>query len=178
MSRFDYQQPDPEHEDEQRAAESQAESLESTAEQRLGLAEDESGVNVERLRYVEDLLRKAPLISVPIGFAERVVAAIKGKDTDDPDYNDALGLVLGLLISIIITLAALGFPAYFIITAVLTGDATTVIADVTDFFGNFVGWMADLPVILLPAAAASVLGVIFLSGYVLWFVRGLLMSRN
>lgn len=178
MSGYEYQ-PDPERDDEEIFDAQQAENTTpETAEQRLGVPEEQANDNLERLRYVEELLRSAPLIAVPMGFADRVMAALRGKDSNDPDYRDAMGIVMGLLFSIIFTLAVLGLPAYYIITAVLTGDAATVLADVTGFLEVFVGWLAGLPLVLLPAAAASVVGVVVLSGYVLWFVRGLLSSSS
>jgi hypothetical protein len=178
MSQYEFQ-PDPERdEDENLNAQPQEDTAADTAEQRLGIPEAATAEHAERLRYVEDLLRNAPLIAVPVGFAERVVAALRGKDSDDPDYRDAMGIVIGLLVSILITLAVLGLPAFYIITAVLTGDAATVLADVTGFLGMFVGWLGDLPAVLLPAAVAAVIGVVLLSGYVVWFVRGLLTSTS
>lgn len=185
MSRFEYQ-PDPERdEDDNLNTQPHNEEIPLVpAEQRLGLAEDELGdaettpENRERLRYVEDLLRNAPLISVSVGFAERVMAAIRGKDTNDPDYRDALGVITGLLISILFTLAVFGIPAYYLITSVISGDAAAAIDDLVQLTESFVAGFANLPLVLLPAAAAAVIGVIILSGYVVWFIRGLLTTKS
>lgn len=133
----------------------------------------------ERLQYVEDLLRHAPLLSVPVGFAERVVAALRGKDTDDPDYRDAVGLVLGLLVSGVITVVMLGIPAYLMITAILTGNASTFVPDIIEFLSIFVvGWMSNIPLIAMPLVGTLGLTIIALMGYVFWFMKGLLSSDN
>lgn len=178
MSRFDYQ-PESEHEEDYRAEEQEnLQETSSSAEQRLGLPDQEAQISTERLRYVEELLRSAPLLSVPMGFADRVVAALRGKDTDDPDYKDGLGLVLGLFVSLLTTLAMLGLPIYFLLRVVITGEADQTVDDISGYFEPLFGWIADAPAVIIPAAVVSLLFSLLLTGYVIWFVRSLLSSKS
>ena len=178
MSKFDFQ-PDAEHEEGQfQPEENESPLASSSAEQRLGLSDQDAQISNERLRYVEELLRSAPLLSVPMGFADKVVAALRGKDTNDPDYKDGLGLILGLVVSIITTIGLFGVPAFLIMRVLITGDASTIVDDIRNFFDPIFGWIVDSPLVLLPVLLFAALSIVMLTGYFVWFMRDLMSSSE
>ena len=156
---------------------------EQASHHRLALPEDEAAAaaaEANRLQYVEQLLRNAPLLSVPIGFADRVVAAIKGQDHDDPNYQDATGIVLGLLFAALIAIPLFATPVYLTGRALLNGESrTAILAELESVMSSFLLWLESLsltPIIFIPLALAVLVGLILVSGYVLWFFRSLLKS--
>ena len=187
MSRLEYQ-PDPNKEE---AELPQPE--ETSGHHRLALPEqdeaneatltsDNLAESGTRLQQVEDLLRNAPLLSVPIGFADRVVAALKGQDRTHPDYQDGMGIILGLVMAILIAVPLLGSVAYFIGRAVVSAEArNTLLADIEGIFTPLLSWIEGLSVsgvILVPLIVALLVGFSLLSGYVFWFVRSLIRTAS
>lgn len=170
MSRLEFQ-PDPNQDDELESA-----LEEDTASQRLAMPE-----TAERLHYVENLLRNVPLLSVPIGFADRVMAVIKRQDPDDPNYQDGMGIVLGLLMAALIAIPLFGIVAWLFIRALVSLRAqATLVDDLESVFTGVSLWLASLSadgVIVVPLIVAMVVGLMFFSGYVIWFVRELFRSN-
>ncbi len=172
MSRLEFQ-PDPEQEPEDDAA---LQAEEQAAQNRLALPGSEAAAASEtavRLQQVEELLRNAPLLSVPIGFADRVLAVIKGQDQSDPDYQDAMGIVLGLLLAALIALPLFGTLAYLIGRAIVSASARTVlVSDLEAVLSSIFVWLQGLSLgaaVLLPIALVILVALGLLSGYVFRF---------
>ncbi len=175
MSRWEYQ-PDPQEQpDEEQQLANQRDA--QAAAQRLSLPEtdEQNEASTERLHYIENLLRTAPLVSVSVGFADRVIAAIRGQDTDNPDYRNGLGIVLGLMISMVFLLTVIALPAYLFLLAVLSTDTEQAVND----FGTFLSDQADVigafifnPPILVIFILGT-LGSMTLVMFVLRFMRDL-----
>ncbi len=178
MSRLEYR-PDPNQEDEE-ALQAAADEAEIAAHHRLALPDDAEEDN-KRFQAVENLLRNAPLLSVPIGFADRVIAALKGQNSTDPDYQDAMGIIIGLFLAALIAVPLFGTPAYLIGRALFSDAAlSTLIADLETVLTTIMVWLQTVSlgpafVILL---LVSLVGVGLLSGYVLRFVKGLVNAAD
>lgn len=176
MSRWESQPNPQEQPDDELHA---AEELETqAAAQRLSLPdnEEQQDTSNERLQYIENLLRKAPLVSVGMGFAERVMAALRRQEPDNPDYRDGVGIVLGLLISLVFVLSVIGLPTYLFLLAVLSTDRQQAIDDTSEFLADQSKIIGDFllnPPILVVLTLA-VLGSMTLALFVIRFMRDLL----
>lgn len=189
MSRLEFT-PDPNQEDEEALQSSLADSSqEESAHSRLAMPEttDEGDEGFEsreehestrRLEYIDQLLRNAPLLSVPMGFADRVVAAIKRRTGTEPDYRDATGIVLGLLMTALISIPLLGTPAYLIGRSIFSANFRADLGDdLANFFEGITSWMSNISVnstVLLPIGLVVVIALIALSSYFVYFVKGIL----
>jgi hypothetical protein len=184
MSRLEFT-PDPNQEDEEALESSLAgKAQEESALNRLAMPETgdadegESHESTRRLEYIDQLLRNAPLLSVPMGFADRVVAAIKRRTGGEPDYRDATGIVLGLMMTALITIPLLGTPAYLIGRSIFSPSFRADLGDdLINFFENLTSWMTNISVnstILLPIGVVVIIALVALSSYFIWFVKGLL----
>src|SRR6188768_4257251 len=65
---------------------------------RLGVEDSvaESQTDEKRLHYVDRLLKSAPVLSAPRGFADRVMNRLKGATPHTPDYEQGTGIMVGL----------------------------------------------------------------------------------
>ncbi len=179
MSRLEFD-PEKDHESEE---DFQPQPEEQVSYHRLALSEDEAAAaaaEASRLQYVEQLLRNAPLLSVPIGFADRVVAAIRGQDHDNPNYQDAIGIVLGLLFAALIAIPLFATPVYLTGRAILSGESRdTILTELESVMSSLLIWLESLsltPVIFIPLALVILVGLVLVSGYVFWFFKTLLRS--
>lgn len=152
------------------------EELEHDAEQRLAAPDD------RRLQQVEQLLRQAPLLSVPIGFADRVLAALKGQDKSSPDYQNGLGIVLGIFLAALIAVPLFGTPIYLIGRAITTGQGVpNAFEDVAAALASVWDWLVEIPFssgILLPFVIGTLIGFGLLSGYIFWFLKSTLKGEG
>lgn len=183
MSRLEFT-PDPNQEDEEALQQSLTESgQEESALNRLAMPETtetdkEEHDSARRLEYIDQLLRNAPLLSVSMGFADRVMAAIKRRTGGEPDYRDATGIILGLLMAALISLTLLGTPAYLIGRSIFSASFRADLGnDLSNFFESITSWMSNISVnstVLLPIGVVVIIGLVALSSYFIWFVKGLL----
>ena len=180
MSRLEFT-PDPNQEDEEALQSSMIENEEETALNRLAMpetADGESHEGAKGLEYIDQLLRNAPLLSVSMGFADRVVAAIKRRQGGEPDYRDATGIILGLLVTALISIPLLGTPAYLIGRSVFSSSFRASLGDdLVSFLESITSWTTNISVnstVLLPISVVVVIALVALSTYFIWFVKGLL----
>lgn len=175
MSRLEYR---PEQEDEE-ILQQAAEEEEATSHHRLAMPDEEDS---KRFQSVEQLLRHAPLLSVPIGFADRVIAAIKGQNNQDPDYQDAMGIIIGLFLAALIAVPLFGTPAYLIGRALVSSAAlSTLIADLETMLTTVMLWLQGFslsPVVVLPMLLITLVGLGLLSGYVFRFLKELVEAAE
>lgn len=181
MSRLEFQ-PDPEQE---QAPDEASSTQHQAASQRLAMPEnaEESTADLSaRFQQVEDMLRHAPLLSMPIGFADRVLAAIKGQRPSDPDYQDALGIILGLFLAVLVALPLLGIPAYLIARSIISADyRDTLVSDLGSVLGTiFVGLQSSSlgVLVLIPVLIAMLVGFGLLSGYLVRFLKELVEAGS
>ncbi len=97
-----------------------AEEQHTARQLELPASDVEPEITNERLSYIENLLRNAPLVSVSVGFADRVMAALRGEDNQNPTYRNGLGIALGLLFSILFLMIGIGIPSYLFLMLVVT----------------------------------------------------------
>jgi hypothetical protein len=184
MSRLEFT-PDPNQEDEEALQSSLVgKEQEESALNRLSMPEtadvneEESHESTRRLEYIDQLLRSAPLLSVPMDFADRVVAAIKRRTGGEPDYRDATGIVLGLMMTALISIPLLGTPAYLIGRSIFSPSFRADLGDdLGNFFEGITSWMTNISVnstVLLPLGVVVIIALVALSSYFVWFVKGLL----
>ena len=152
MSRLEFT-PDPNQEDEEALQQSLTDSeQEESALNRMAMPETtqtdkEEHDSARRLEYIDQLLRNAPLLSVSMGFADRVMAAIKRRTGGEPDYRDATGIILGLLMAALISLTLLGTPAYLIGRSIFSTSFRADLGDdLANFFESITSWMTNISV--------------------------------
>lgn len=172
MSRLEYQ---PNREDENEDLFLNEEQEQDT-EQRLAAPDD------RRLQQVEQMLRQAPLLSVPIGFADRVLAALKGQDKSSPDYQNGLGIVLGIFLAALLAVPLFGTPIYLIGRAIASGEGIqSTFEEVAATLASVWDWLVAVPLssgFLLPFIIGALIGFGLLSGYIFWFVRSTLKGGS
>ncbi|NDJ86660.1 MAG: hypothetical protein GYB66_12300 [Chloroflexi bacterium] len=177
MSRLE-QQPDPNREEEQlEGFQAHGKQEAEEAHRRLAMSDDEA--NATRLQQVEHLLRNAPLLSVPIGFADRVIASLKGHENGHPRYEDALGIVLGLSFAALIAIAVMGTLALLIFQVLLeTATITDLAEGIGDAFETVIpvaGITLD-PSVAIPLGILIGIGLLLFSGYAVRVIRGIVKS--
>jgi hypothetical protein len=150
------------------------EQMPESAHHRLEMPEETVGPS-DRLLYVEHLLRSAPLLAVPFGFADRVVALLKKQAHTQPSYAQATGIVLGLAIAALVTVLPLGTLIYFLVRSLFSaGPRELALRLVGNVAENVALWAQD-PSISLPLALLLIFALLplsALSGYLFWFFSG------
>lgn len=174
-NRLEYN-PQPEFEpDDANQAEVQDDSMQ-LKRSRLGVEDDVASQNISdesRMRYVDRLMQSAPVLSAPLGFAERVVARLKELTPSPPQYDEGLGIAIGLLASILIVVPTLGVALFGLFRFILDEGVRN---DVWDAGVTLADWLTH-PFVL------GILGILLvmyliLSGYIVWFWRGVIRSAK
>lgn len=144
---------------------------------RLG-AEPEVQEENEHLNYVDRLLRSAPMLSAPLGFAERVIARLKADPPRVIRYEEGTGIVLGLG-----AVAFIFLPILMTLTIILgLGLINEDFREETwDTVGDVLSEVADA-IATSPVLTAFVIVVVLLflgaSGYFMWFWRSLIRTAR
>lgn len=174
MSRWDYQ-PNPQEEPDDKLQTTEAYDTQAAVD-RLSLPDtntESSEATPERIQQIESMLRNAPIISASVDFAERVMAALRGQGPDNPDYRDGIGVVAGLLLSLVMIISVLGVPTYLFAFALLSGNRSQFTDEfdtvVSDFADTLADVMANPPIFAL--MTVSILGSVTLALFVIRFVR-------
>lgn len=145
-------------------------------------AADPTPESSTRFHQVEEMLRKAPLLSVPIGFADRVLAAIKRQNPANPNYQDAMGIILGIFLAALLAIPLLGTPSYLIGRAIINADyRDTLIDDLGNLAERvFIGLetLSFNLIWLIPILAILALLFGFLSTYLYRFIKSVLQAAQ
>lgn len=144
---------------------------------RLGV-EPEAHEESDHLSYVDRLLRSAPMLSAPLGFAERVIARLKAEPPRVIRYEEGTGLVLGLGAVAFIFLPILMTVAVILGLGLIDEEFRESTWDTAGEVANsVVDAIAASP--FLTGAMVIVL-MLFLgaSGYFMWFWRGLIRTAR
>lgn len=174
-NRLEYN-PQPDYEPEESNQEEQVDDSMQLKRNRLAVGDDVASENISdesRMRYVDRLMQSAPSLSAPLGFAERVVARLKELTPRPPQYDEGLGIAIGLFSSVIIVIPALTLALYVILRLTFDEAARNT---VWDGLVSITEWTFH-PVVL------ALIGIILflylmLSGYFVWFWRGVLRSAK
>jgi hypothetical protein len=147
---------------------------------RLGVDDSvaESQVDEKRLHYVDRLLKSAPMVSAPRGFAERVMNRLKGSTPHSPDYEQGTGIVVGLGAGSLVYLPLLATAVYILVRSILDSAFRSRVWDIA---GNIVAWIVAIPTdypFIFAAVIIAVVIALIMSGYLVWFWRGLIRSTR
>lgn len=186
MSRLEYDPSDRNREEEEREeARRQEENVPDAQRHRLALpdeeaiAQNEADSEEKRLRYIDQLLKNAPILAAPLGFADRVMDALRKQSQAHPLYRDALGIIAGLGILACLVLPLLGFLSLQVFIIILDAAARDAAADdVREALNGAWTWLQDPS---LNTSTIILLLIIFLmflllSGYLLRFFRQILTT--
>ncbi len=144
---------------------------------RLGV-EHEAHEESDHLSYVDRLLRSAPMLSAPLGFAERVIARLKAEPPRIVRYEEGTGIVLGLGAAAFIFLPILMTVAVILGLGLINEDFREATWETAgDFANGVVDAIATSPVL---TAGMIIVLMLFLgaSGYFMWFWRGLIRTAR
>jgi hypothetical protein len=148
----------------------------------MQLKRDRLGAEVqeenEHLSYVDRLLRSAPMLSAPLGFAERVIARLKADPPRVIRYEEGTGIVLGLGAAAFIFLPILMTVAIVLGLGVVNEDfRETTWETAGEVLTSIADAIAASPVL---TAGLIIMLMLFLgaSGYFMWFWRGLIRTAR
>lgn len=127
-------------------------------------------------QQVDHLLKTAPMVASPRGFADRVLALIKKQAQLYPTYSEGTGIVLGLTAAALVTIPILGTILFLTTQAIVNQSLRiTLIREVSRAIETVAVWVqspsVSLPIALLMGIA--ILPFTALSGYLFWFFNGL-----
>lgn len=174
-NRLEYN-PQPELEPEDSAQEELLDDSMQLKRSRLGVEDDVASQNISdesRMRYVDRLMHSAPMLSAPLGFAERVVSRLKELTPRPPQYDEGLGIAIGLLASVVIVIPALAFAMFVLIRFILEESTRTAVGDALLALADFV-----VQPFVLGIIGILVFLYLLLSGYIVWFWRGVIRSAK
>lgn len=127
-------------------------------------------------QQVDHLLKTAPVVASPRGFADRVLALIKKQAQIYPTYSEGTGIVLGLSAAALVTIPILGTILFLTTQAIVNQSLrVTLIHEISEAIETVAIWMQN-PSISLPIALLMVVAILpftALSGYLFWFFNGL-----
>ncbi len=127
-------------------------------------------------QQVDHLLKTAPVVASPRGFADRVLALIKKQAQLYPTYSEGTGIVLGLTAAALVTIPILGTILFLTTQAIVNQSLrVTLIREVSRAIETVAVWVQN-PSISLPIALLMVIAILpftALSGYLFWFFNGL-----
>jgi len=187
MSRLEYDPSDRNRDEEEREESRRAQEENATDAQlhRLALpdeeaiAENEAESEERRLRYIDQLLKNAPILAAPLGFADRMMDALRKQSQAHPLYRDALGIIAGLGILACLVLPLLGYLTLQVFMIILDATARDAAADdVREALDSVWTWLQDPS---LNTSTIILLLIVFLmflllSGYLLRFFRQILTT--
>ena len=174
-NRLEYN-PQPEFEPDDSAQEEVLDDSMQLKRSRLGVEDDVASQNISdesRMRYVDRLMSNAPMLSAPLGFAERVVSRLKELTPRPPQYDEGLGIAIGLLASVVIVIPALAIAIYTLIRFILEESTRTAVWDALVAVESFIVQPFVLVVIGL-----IVFIYLVMSGYIVWFWRVVIRSAK
>jgi hypothetical protein len=155
--------------------------LEATAAaQRLStpdnqLSESTADPAFENLQRVDHLLKTAPLLAAPLGFADRVIGLLKKQVNQYPNYSEGTGIVLGLVSVAMVVIPLLGTAIFLVTQAIISQSVRgTLIREISALIETVAAWGQN-PTISLPIAILMLLAILpftALSGYLFWFFNG------
>lgn len=148
---------------------------------RLGVSEDaaqSTQPEEKRLQYVDRLLKSAPMLAAPLGLADRVIARLKGSTPRTPNYSDGAGIMVGLSAASFIAIPILATIVFLLARSFFDEEVRT---DVLDSMGNALSWVVGLPAeypFISTLLLIALLLFLAMSGYLVWFWRGLVRSAK
>lgn len=146
---------------------------ENTQEQ---IQENTQQVSDASFQQVDHLLKTAPTVASPRGFADRVMALIKKQAQLYPTYSEGTGIVLGLTAAALVTIPVLGTILFLTTQAIVNQSLRiTLIREVSNAIETGALWLQN-PSVSLPIALLMVIAILpftALSGYLFWFFNGL-----
>lgn len=132
--------------------------------------------SLERFHQVDHLMKNAPTVASPRGFADRVLALIKKQAQIYPKYSEGTGIVLGLTAAAMVTIPILGTILFMTTQAIINESLRgTLLREMGNIIEVVTDW-AQGPTISLPVALLMILALLpftALSGYLFWFFNGL-----
>jgi hypothetical protein len=84
-----------------------------------GGAPEEDHDTAARMRLVDHLMKSAPLVMPGMGFAERVIEAIRRQEIDPFNRDSAFGVILGLGVAAAVVVSALSAFALVVANVVI-----------------------------------------------------------
>ena len=151
------------------------------AGQRLAALAESTQENTQQasdasFQQVDHLLKTAPTVASPRGFADRVLALIKKQAQMYPTYSEGPGIVLGLTAAAFVTIPILGTILFLAPQAIVNQSLrVTLIREISNAIETVALWLQS-PTISLPIALLMVVAILpftALSGYLFWFFNGL-----
>ncbi|MBI5931489.1 MAG: hypothetical protein HY862_19435 [Chloroflexi bacterium] len=132
--------------------------------------------SLERFQQVDHLMKTAPIVASPRGFADRVIGLLKKQAQIYPNYSEGTGIILGLAAAALVIIPVLG-TALFLTTQAIVNQSLRVslIHEASHVIEAVATWVQN-PSISLPIAMLMVVAMLpftALSGYLFWFFNGL-----
>lgn len=129
----------------------------------------------ERASYIDHLLRNAPLLATPVGFAERVVKAIKTRLHNQPNYRDGAGIVAALTITAFLVLPLLGLVVNIFFRLLTDANFPDNAANDIEAGLETLAMLLQNPTLLV-VLVALIIPFLLLVAYVYRFWRGVLAA--
>lgn len=187
MSRLEYQ---PQSSSDDNVEKNEELSVESSRYQRLSMptetteAETTSEASAEeetpeaRERYVDQLLRNAPLLAVPLGFADRVMTALK-KRVIPPNYQEGIGFVMALGVIACLILPLLAISVNFFVRIIIdTEERDSSARDFESAVEVLGDAIQQSPIVVIVIGVIILVGLAVLMSYLVRFVRGILVHAQ